>query len=207
MIIPANLLIIGITVLVSILAFQSDSLFNKLKFNAYYIKKYKDWTRLFTSGFVHADFMHLFFNMFVLYMFGPFVEDFFIKLVQHELLGGLVYLLFYLIAVPMSSLYSLEKHKNDEWYNAVGASGAVSAVLFSSIVLYPMQKIGILFIPVGIPGFVFGILYLAYSWYMGKRGQDNIGHDAHFFGAIFGIVATLLCDFSLLNSFIQQIIN
>jgi membrane associated rhomboid family serine protease len=201
-----NIFIIIATVIVSISAFQNRTLFHKLKFNAYYIKENGEWYRLFTGGFVHADWMHLGFNMFALWMFGKFVEPFFHELLQGDkTLGSLAYLAFYVAAIPMSSLFSYEKHKNDQWYNAVGASGAVSAVLFSFIVQAPFSELMIFPIPFALPSIIFGALYLVYSWYMSRRGQDNIGHDAHFFGAIFGVLVTLICRPQLGLDLIDQI--
>jgi membrane associated rhomboid family serine protease len=200
MAVSANTLIIIATVILSLSALQNQNLFYRLKFNAYLIHQYRQWPRLFTAGFIHADFLHLFFNMFVLYMFGRYAEQFFISLVRNEFLGSLAYLIFYLAALPMSGLYSLEKHKNDPGYNAVGASGAVSAVLFCFIMQQPFSRLIIFPIPFPVPAIVFGVVYLAYSWYMGKRNVDNIGHDAHFFGALFGVAVTLISKPSLLQT-------
>ena len=202
-----NIFIIIATVIVSISAFQNRTLFHKLKFNAYYIKENGEWYRLFTGGFVHADWMHLIFNMYALWMFGSFVEMFFQAITLDKTLGSLAYILFYVAAIPMSSLFSYEKHKNDQWYNAVGASGAISAIVFSSIIINPFGKIGLVFLPRDfmIPSIVFGVLYLVYSWYMARKGNDNIGHDAHFFGAIFGILVTLICRPQLGLDLINQI--
>ena len=203
-----NIFIIIATVIVSISAFQNRTLFHKLKFNAYYIKENGEWYRLFTGGFVHADWMHLGFNMFALWMFGKFVEPFFQDLLQGDkILGSLAYVAFYVAAIPMSSLFSYEKHKNDQWYNAVGASGAVSAVLFSFIIQAPFSELMIFPIPIALPSIIFGALYLAYSWYMSRRGQDNIGHDAHFFGAIFGVLVTLICRPQLGLDLVDQIVS
>ncbi len=205
MFLSANTLIILVTVVLSLSALQNQNLFYRLKFNAYLIHQYKQWPRLFTAGFIHADFLHLFFNMFVLYMFGKYAEQFFISLAGTERLGSLLYLIFYLAALPMSGLYSLEKHKNDPGYNAVGASGAVSAVLFCFIMQQPFSRLIIFPIPFPLPAIVFGIVYLAYSWYMSRRNLDNIGHDAHLFGAIFGVSVTLISKPSLIQSLLNSI--
>ena len=105
----------------------------------------------------------------------------------------------------MSVLPSFGKHKNDPYYNAVGASGAVSAVVFASILFNPTNKITIFPVPIGIPSFIFGILYLIYSAYMGKRGKDNIGHDAHFWGAVYGVVFTIALEPRVGLFFIHEI--
>jgi membrane associated rhomboid family serine protease len=127
--------------------------------------------------------------MFVLYSFGEIVEQFFIY--YFEFKGYVYFLLLYLGGVGFSTLFDYGKYKNDIYYNAVGASGAVSAVVFASILLYPAGKIFLFFIPIGIPAPIFGILYLVYSAYMAKKGNSIIGHSAHFWGAIFGIVFTV----------------
>lgn len=182
-----NLLLILLTSVTSVLAFSNTIMFDKLKLNAYRVYHNKEVWRMFSSGFLHAGYIHLFFNMWVLFMFGEPIEEFFISLYNNELKGKLIYLIFYLTALPVSSIFSVEKNKNDIFYNAVGASGAVTAVLFAFIILSPFSSLYLMFIPIPIPAIVFGILYLIYTVYMGKRGTDNIGHDAHFFGAMYGI--------------------
>ena len=202
-------IIIGITSLFSILAFQNQDLFNKHVFNPYIIKRNKEWHRFFTHALLHADWMHLILNMYVLYIFGKTLEDnYFRSLFDSK--AGLNYALLYVGGVLISSFPSFEKHKDNGYYNAVGASGAVSAVLFSSIVINPVEsRIGLMFLPPSLwpPAYVFGILYLLYSWYMAKRGGDNIGHDAHFWGAVFGVVFTIILKPALALHFIQQIIG
>ena len=188
-----NIYIIIATVLVSLAGEYNPVVTNRLLFNAYAIKHHGQWYRLFTSGFVHGNLPHLAFNMFALYMFGDYVESFFQLLVHNVRWGSFVYLGFYLSAIPMSVLYTFEKHKNDEWYNALGASGAISAVIFSFIIQNPFQLMGLLFIPIYIPAILFGIIYLAATWYMSRRKVDNIAHDAHLFGALYGILVTVVC--------------
>jgi membrane associated rhomboid family serine protease len=147
--------------------------------------------------------MHLMINMFVLYSFGGIVEGTFKNCFDAK--GYLYYGLLYVGAVFMSVVPSFEKHKKNPSYNAVGASGAVSAVVFSSIIFDPMGKIGFMFLPFAMPSFVFGLLYLVYSAYMSRKGTDNIGHDAHFFGALFGMMFTIAIKPELFMSFIHQI--
>ncbi len=134
-----TILIIGITVVVSLLAFNKREVFDKLKFNAYFIHQRKEWYRVISYGLIHADWMHLAVNMFVLYSFGDIVEQFF--KVYFETKAYLFYILLYIGGVGFSTLFDYGKHKNDIYYNAVGASGAVSAIVFSSIILYPVGKI------------------------------------------------------------------
>ena len=184
-----TIFIIGLTVLISIFAFNRRDVFDKLKFNAYYIHKDKDWYRFLSYGLIHADWTHLLINMFVLYSFGEIVEQYFIY--YFEFKGYIYLLLLYIGGIGFSTLFDYGKYKNDIYYNAVGASGAVSAVVFASILLYPAGKIFLFFIPIGIPAPIFGILYLVYSAYSAKKGTGNIGHSAHFWGAIFGVVYTV----------------
>ena len=198
-----TLIIIAVTVLVSIISMDNTSLKNKLMFNAYLIHKRKEWYRFFSNGLIHGDWMHLAFNMFSLYIFGGSVESMYADLFGGK--GILFFILLYVGGLVMSSLYSYEKHKNNINYNALGASGAVSAVIFAFIILDPTQKLMLLILPIPIPAYLFGLIFLGIEYYLAKRGQGNIGHDAHFWGAIFGIALTLILKPSLIQSFIEQI--
>ena len=183
------LLIITPIVFTSFKAFKDVSLFNKLLFNAYRIKHFKEWYRFFSHGLVHADMMHLGFNMYVLWMFGDIVMDFFTY--YFGVMANLAFLGLFIPALFFSSLGSYFKHKDNGHYNAVGASGAVSAIVFASIILYPEGRMGILFIPFMIPSWLFGLLYLGFTAYMDKKQMDNIGHNAHFWGSIYGVLFIL----------------
>lgn len=197
--------IIIITVLVSIVSFQNRVWFNKLKLNPYSFYYKKEWTRILSHGFIHADWMHLAVNMFVLYSFGRAVEYYFNKLgvAGYMSFPILNFLLLYLGGIIISSIPSILKQRNHEWFNSVGASGGVSAVVFASIFFAPLHILYLYFIP--IPGIVFGVLYLVYSHYMSKRKRDHINHDAHFAGAIFGFIYPLFVDPSLIKSFFSQL--
>ena len=197
------ILIIVLTAAISIMAFGNQELFHKLKFNAYYIRQDKEWYRFFTYALVHADYGHLIINMFVLWSFGDIVIQFFTA--DFGPMAPLKFMLLYVGGVLFSTLFDYYKNKDDIYYNAVGASGAVSAVVFSSIILFPMGKIYFFFIPIGIPSWIFGILYLFYSAYMGRRGDDNIGHFAHFWGAVFGVVFTMFINHDYVSRFYQQL--
>lgn len=197
--------IIAITVFISIISMDNQSLQNKLMFNAYMINNRKEWYRFFSSGLIHADFMHLAFNMFSLYMFGRGVEAIYGFEDVFGTKGPLFYILLYVGGLALSSIYSYEKNKNNIYYNALGASGAVSSVVFAFIILNPTSKLGLLFLPFEIPAYLFGVIFLAVEYYLGKRGQSNIGHDAHFWGAIYGVAFTLILKPSLFSYFIQQI--
>ncbi len=198
-----NYIIIGITVIVSIVAFNNGELFYKLRFNAYQIKERKEYYRFFTYALLHAGWLHLLINMYILYSFGDIVEH--MLMVHFSYKGILYYGLLYAGGILFSTLYDFRKQKANPYYNAVGASGAVSAVVFSSILLYPSGSIFIFPIPFPLPSWVFGIAYLIYSAYMGKRGADNIGHNAHFWGAVFGIVFTIILIPGVVQNFFATV--
>jgi membrane associated rhomboid family serine protease len=200
-----NLAVIILTSLVSISAFFNGSLFDRFKFNAYAIRHHGEGWRFFTYGLVHADWVHLFINMFVLYSFGKAVID-----AYHfyfDIKGYLFYMLLYIGGIVFSVLFDYGKHKNDMYYNAVGASGAVSAVLFASILLYPTGTVMVFPIPFPLPSVVFGAFYLVYSAVMARRAKDNIGHNAHFWGAVYGIVFTIAIKPILAVSFYKQVMG
>lgn len=198
-----NFVIIAITVIVSILAWNQEDLFAKLKFNPYITKEKKEYWRLVSYGLIHADWIHLLVNMFVLYSFGNLVTQYFELLFPGKSI--FYYLILYIGGLLLASAPGYGRHKKNPYYNAVGASGAVSAVLFSSIVFNPMSKIYLFFIPIGIPAVVFGILYLIYSAYMDKKGKDNVGHDAHFWGGVFGFFITIALKPELFLHFFNEI--
>jgi membrane associated rhomboid family serine protease len=183
------LLIILVTAIVSYLAFGNPALFEKLVFSPYRIKHNKEYIRWIGHGFIHADYMHLIVNMMTLYFFSSALEQ--ISMVVAGDYWFLYFVAFYLLSIVMSSLYAYHKNKDNYSYSAVGASGATSAMIFSYILFAPTSKI-YLYFAIGIPAWLFGVLYLVYEFYMGKKQQDNIGHDAHFFGALFGVVFTII---------------
>lgn len=169
--------------LVSIKGFGDNTFFNKFKFQILKIKE-GEKLRMVTSGFLHADWLHLLFNMYALYLFGQIVSASF---------GTFNFLLIYFGSLLVGSLYSLQRHKNEPYYSAIGASGAVSGVMFSAIMLFPNKTYGFLFFPfIDFPAWVLGIGYLLYSIYGMKNKLGNIGHSAHLGGAIGGYALTLL---------------
>lgn len=176
------LAIIGITALISYKGFNDLYFFRKYDFHIGSIRS-GEQIRMISSGFLHADWAHLIFNMLTLYFFGPVVIDF---------LGGFSFVLVYLVSLIGGSLLTLVMHKDDYSYRAIGASGAVTGVLFAAILLNSEMSVSLLFIPIGIPGWLFGILYLVYSIYGMRAKSDNIGHTAHFGGAIGGYAITLM---------------
>ena len=198
-----NIAIIVITSLISIYALYNREVFDRMKFNAHAIKHFGQGWRFFSYGLIHADWMHLLVNMFVLYSFGKVVVEAFTFYFDTK--GYLFYLLLYVGGIVFSVLFDFGKYKDDIYYNAVGASGAVSAVLFSSIILHPTSSLYLMFIPFPLPAAVFGVLYLIYSAVMAKRANDNIGHNAHFWGAVFGVVFTIAIKPGLATEFVNQI--
>lgn len=195
--------IIGFTVLISLLALRDRKVFESMMFEPFVINVRKDWFRLVTHGFIHGNIPHLAVNMFVLFMFGPTVENGYAEITGRT--GILPFLILYLAGITLSSLPGYYKHRWDPTYRAVGASGATSAVVFASILMYPTNKMYLLILPIPAQAWIFGLLYLGYEWYMGKRGGDGIAHDAHFAGALVGIVFTALLDPGLLPRFVAAV--
>jgi membrane associated rhomboid family serine protease len=203
-----TIFLIIVTVLVSAKAFNNEEMFNKLKFNPYMVAQKKEYFRLFSHGLLHAGWLHLGINMYVLWSFGQTVEsiftrtDFFGELARY---GRFFYVLMYVLAVPVAALPSLIKHRNNFSYNSVGASGAVSAVVFSLILFAPLAPLRIILIPIDIPAVVLGAAYLIYSYIMSRRGDSSIAHDAHFAGAVFGFVFPLILNPKIILHFLYSI--
>lgn len=196
--------IIGGTALVSYLAFKDAGLTSKLQFNAALIIQRKEYHRLVTHAFIHANWSHLIVNMFVLFFFGRNIEAYFGYYFGNK--ATAYFLMLYFGGILAANTWSLIKHKNNFYYNAVGASGAVSAVLFAAIFFNPWERL-YLFAVVPIPGILFAVGYLFYSYQMGKRGKDNVAHDAHFLGALFGFVYPILLKPNLFDKFIDSLFS
>ncbi len=195
------LIIIIITCVISIAGFYRPELMVNFNFNAYRIYHHKEYYRLITHAFLHVDWLHLGVNMFVFWSFGRAVQVYLDYYVSVHTTA--YFLTLYFGSIISSVLFDLAKHKHNMYYNAVGASGAVSAILYCSIFFAPLTKV-LFFGIIPIPGIVFGLLFLAYSWYLGKKGTDNIGHDAHFWGAVFGFVFPLAINIKLFWIFYHQ---
>jgi membrane associated rhomboid family serine protease len=176
------ILIIAINLLVSFKGFGDENFFRKYEFHIGSIRA-GEHIRMFTAAFLHADLGHLFFNMFTLYMFAPVVIQYF---------DNFSFLSIYVGSLLFGSLLTLLFHKDDYSYRAIGASGAVTGILYSAILLQPDMSLYLFFIPIPIPAYLFGIGYLLYSIYGMKAKNDNIGHTAHFGGAIGGYLLTIL---------------
>lgn len=198
----ANLILVGVTCLISIAGFQNATFFDNAAHHPYVERHKKQYYRLLTSGFVHADIWHLFVNMFVLYTFGSFVEQRF--LMNFGSVGSIYYAAFYVVSIVLANLSTHFKYGENYSYRAIGASGATSAVLFSYIYYQPLSMLGIYFI-IPMPAIIFGILYLWYSSWSAKKGRDNIGHEAHFYGAIAGFVLSILLDPKQFGEFLYSI--
>ncbi|MBC8085481.1 MAG: rhomboid family intramembrane serine protease [Hymenobacter sp.] len=188
------LLLIALTVGVSVYAWSNRELMERWIFSPYLVRQRREWYRFLTSGFLHADFVHLAFNLFAFYSFSPAVQAAFAG--AYGLPGGTAcFLLLYLGGIIVSDIPTYFRHRHDPAYRSLGASGGVSSVVFASILFYPVALGGggiyIFPLPIAIQPFVFGFLYLAYSYYQGRRRGDNINHDAHFYGALFGVVVGL----------------
>lgn len=199
-----TLLIILVTSAVSILCFNGRLNYHALKFNAWAVWNRRQWYRTLSYGLVHANWGHLIFNMLTLYFFGSVVEKYFAAAFGN-LRGLVLYAVLYVTAIAVSTVADLLKFRNNPDYNAVGASGAVSAVLFASILFEPRMGIYIFFIPIPIPGYIFAPLYLLYCWYMARRNIDNIGHSAHFWGAVYGLIFPLVCRPGIIAHFLSQL--
>ncbi len=196
--------IIGITVLISYLAFQNSDLMSKLQFNAAQIIHRKEYYRLVSHAFIHANWSHLGVNMLVLYFFGRNIETYFDYYFGRS--ANAYFVLLYFGGILASNIWSLAKNRNNYYYNAVGASGAVSAVLFASIFFDPWNLL-YFFAIIPIPGIVFAIGYLFYSYYMSKKKNDNVAHDAHFLGAVFGFIFPILLKPNLFDKFIDNLFS
>jgi membrane associated rhomboid family serine protease len=185
-------------------------LMDKLIFYPPAVSERNEWYRFFSSGILHADFPHLLFNMYALYLFGTGVENRFMSIFSEQ--GRLIYLAMYVLALGASLLPTYAKNKDNYHYRSLGASGAVSAVVFAYMLFEPMALVGLFFIPVFIAGFLFGILYLVISFYLDKRGKGNVNHSAHIWGALFGVAFVIIAcrlfgGYPVLQNFIETVKN
>lgn len=195
--ISATGLIILITFITSIYTWENRNIFEKWLMSPFYIKKNKEYYRFITSGLVHSDYMHLIFNMLTLWFLGRIVEPIF---------GEVLFIILYVSGIVISDIPTYFKHKDNYAYRAVGASGGVSSVVFAAILFYPLVPLCLYFL-ICLPAFVLGLLYLFYSAYMARNSNDRFNHDAHLWGAIYGIVFSIVYAPSVIQHFITQIVN
>jgi membrane associated rhomboid family serine protease len=197
---PITISIIAITCIISFAGFSNPKIINELIFWPPAITNHRQYYRFVTCGFVHANLMHLGFNMFTLYFFGRIMEVYYMGRLglQHY-----YFFILYIGALVISVLPTYLKQKNNYNYRSLGASGAVCAVLFAFVLLEPWQVIYVLVIPV--PAIIYAVLFLVYSMYMSKKGGDYINHDAHFYGALFGVTFTVVLRPQLVGYFFEQL--
>ena len=197
-----TLVIVVATGIVSWLAFNNRQLLDRLILWPPAIDRHKQYDRLVTHGFIHADLGHLLFNMITLFFFGRPVEQVFV-----ERIGAVGFVLFYLSAIVIAILPTYLKHRNDAQYRSLGASGAVSAVLFAFILMAPWTGIYIFFIPIPIPAILYAVFYVGYSIWMDRRGTDNVNHSAHLWGAGYGVLFALVMEPALFPHFLSALAN
>ena len=204
---PITFIIIGFTCLVSYSALQNRSTFDKLKHFPYQETRTKEFFRLLSAGFVHGDFIHLAINMYVLWMFGGIVEQAFGQIYGANI-GRVVFMVMYLLNIVAASIPTLLKHKNNPQFSSVGASGAVSGLVFIYIVLMPYAPLQFIFLPFfDIPAILLGVGYLIYSSFAAKKARTRIDHVAHFYGAIFGIAFLWITKPSYISYFFNTLVN
>lgn len=197
---PITLIIIAITCVISFMGFSNPRLIDRLILWPPAIARGKEYWRLASCGLIHADFGHLLFNMFTLYFFGGFMERFLVPYI-----GEIGFALFYVGGIVLSILPSYLAHRTDSQYRSLGASGAVSAVLFAFVLLQPWATIYVFVVPV--PAIIFGVVYIAYTVYMDRQRADHINHSAHLWGAVYGVLFTILIEPRVLGVFFQQLLQ
>lgn len=207
--ISITVIIIAATSIISFMAFSNHNLLDQFIFYPPAVRRGQIY-RFFSCGLIHADWGHLIFNMIALYLFGEAVEMKFVE--EFGRAGKLVYLGMYVLALAASVIPTYINNRDNYHYRSLGASGAVSAVIFAGILFFPLVGIGFFFIPVYMAGFLFGILYLFVSGWLDKRGGGNINHSAHIFGALFGVGFTIIAcqafsDYPVLTKFVETIQN
>lgn len=199
------LLLLGVTVAASAYAWSNTDVLEKGMLDPYEMnRRGGQWYRFLTSGFLHADWGHLLFNMITFYSFGGVVLRYYAGEFGDST-GTLLFLLLYLGGIILSDLPTYFRHRNDPDYRSLGASGGVASVLFAGVLFQPTAGIIMFPLPLPIPGFIWAVLYLFYSYYMGRRRGDHINHDAHFYGALFGVALTLLLIPGVISYFLQQV--
>ncbi len=204
MILTTTSVIAVATIGVSLLCFNNRGVFYRLSLNPYSIAKKHQWDRVITHGFVHADYMHLLINMLVMWSFGRYMESFFS--VFRPDLTAVLFSALYFGGMIAACIPDIIKYRDNPYYNSIGASGAVSALVFASIFINPWGKLLIMGV-IPMPSIIFGACYLWYESYMGRRGGDNINHGAHIWGAIYGFIFPIAMDMRMLDIFVEQLLH
>lgn len=193
---PVASALFALNIVLSLMAFYNERMYSEFMLHPYSVARgQKLWTVI-TSGFIHRDWSHLLFNMLSFYFFAFQLE---------AILGHWQFALLYMASLILSDLPTVGKHKDDYWYHSLGASGAISAVVFSYILFNPLTKMIIFPIPIPIPALLYGVVYLIYCAYASRQSRDSINHDAHFFGAISGIMITILLYHDVVPLFLRQL--
>jgi membrane associated rhomboid family serine protease len=195
---PAAYAILGLILVVSVLAFNNEQLLRKNLLRPYWMLKNKEYAPVVTCGFIHGDAFHLLFNAITLWSFGTLLE---------QMIGTGMFVALYFIGLVLSSLGTVYKQRNNPDYAALGASGAVLAVLFAGIVYFPMMQIGMFFLPIRIPAVLYAVLYLAYTWWASKGRADGIAHDAHLDGALTGMLFVAITDYEQWTLFMRYVMS
>jgi len=194
---PVAGIIFLLTIASSLYAFSNPEVYGKFMLHPYSVSRGERIYSIFTSGLIHKDWSHLFFNMFSYYMFAFALE---------RQIGSMQFAVLYIASLALSDLSTIIKHKDHFWYNSLGASGAISAIVFSYILFRPDSEFYVMLIPIPVNAVVFGVLYLVYSAYASKQSSE-INHDAHFFGAISGILVTIVFNPGVLNAFFDRLMH
>lgn len=197
--------LLGITIVISLYASNDQSLIGKLTFSPYDIKRSNQWYRVISHAFIHADIFHLALNMFVLYQFGRILEVDFMYYFEGR--GKFYFFLLYFGAILFSTILANYRHQDNPSYHSLGASGAVSAIVFATILIHPWTPLGFFLIPIRIPALIFGLLYISAEIIMDKRAKNNVAHDAHFMGALFGIIFLSLLEPTFIKNIFLYIKN
>lgn len=198
-------IIIALTVFVSWQAFNDPSLRAKLLNNPYQVKHRREYYRILSHALIHADFLHLGFNMFALYSFGRFTEGYFVS-EYGTVKGELGYILLYVFGAVAATLPSLRKHGDNFAYNSLGASGAVSAVMMAAMIIMPVMKV-YFFFAIGMPAYLAILVFFVFEHYMSRSGKSHIAHDAHIWGAIFGLLFVVCLDYEIILRGIAWIVK